>query len=211
MDGAVTTVERPTLLERAPDLAAALEALAALLGYPSAETTGWARVAAAAVASAAPDAEEPLARFVAWLESTTVSAQEETYARTFDWSPTRGLEIGWHLHGETYDRGAFLVAMRDVLRRAGLSEGGDLPDHLRLVLAAVARRPVEETEPLVESSVAPALDKILHGFGEEANPYADLVRAADATVRVFRGRFAAPALVRQPPNLPDEELGEGGR
>ncbi len=48
---------------------------------------------------------------------------EELYTRTFDLNPVCALEIGWHLFGEDYERGAFLVRMRDQLRRARARRG----------------------------------------------------------------------------------------
>ena len=176
------TVVRPS---HASASGPALGALADLLRYPGPGYAERARAAGEVVGAAAPGAAEPLARYLAWVAATEPSAQEESYTRTFDWSPTHCLELGWHLHGETYDRGAFLVTMREVLRRAGLEEEGDLPDHLRLVLGAVARLPEPETAPLVSSSLVPALAKILAGFGTEANPYADLLRATSLAVRAL--------------------------
>ena len=59
---------------------------------------------------------------------------EELYTRTFDINPVCSLEVGWHLFGEDYNRGAFLVRMRGLLREHGIEEGAELPDHLESVL-----------------------------------------------------------------------------
>ena len=42
----------------------------------------------------------------------SVEDLQELYTRTFDWNPDTSLEIGWHLYGENYERGEFLVEVR---------------------------------------------------------------------------------------------------
>ena len=65
------------------------------------------------------------------------SALEEAFTGTFDVNPACALEVGWHLFGEEYARGMFLVRMREELRKYGLAESSELPDHVSHVLAIV--------------------------------------------------------------------------
>ena len=55
---------------------------------------------------------------------------EELYIQAFDMNPGTSLDMSWHLFGETYDRGAFLVAMRQLLKEHGIDEAGELPDNI---------------------------------------------------------------------------------
>lgn len=99
------------------------------------------------------------------------AALEEAYMRTFDCNPERALEIGWHLFGESYSRGNFLVRMRAFLRDCAVDEGGELPDHLCNVLAVVARADDVLANALRTQYLLPALEKIDAGFHDDTDPY----------------------------------------
>lgn len=160
----------------------ALDALAGLLAYPDERTGEALRAALASLPAAFPAAArelEPLARAVA---DTPLHELEELFARTFDWSSDVALEIGWHLFGEQYERGAFLVRMRELLRGAAVEEGPDLPDHLGSCLRLLARVGAEEAAGLARTHVVPATAKIVAGFGAQPNPYAALLRAVAAAL-----------------------------
>lgn len=102
------------------------------------------------------------------------SAAQELYVQTFEFNPGATLELGWHLFGENYERGEFLVRMREELRRYGIAEGSDLPDHLGHVLRLIPALPHDEAKELVGLNVVPALAKIRAALA--GNPY-DLVIA----------------------------------
>ena len=61
---------------------------------------------------------------------------EELYTRTFDLNPVCTPEVGWHIYGEQYRRGRFLVQARELLKIVGVDERGELPDHLMSLLPA---------------------------------------------------------------------------
>ena len=169
----------------------ALDALAALLAYPDERLPEAVRSAGERVAVAFPEASRALEPFLRAAASTAPVALEELFARTFDWSTTVGLEVGWHLYGEQYDRGAFLVRMRERLRAAGIEEGCDLPDHLGSCLRLLGRIPAEEAAELARTSILPATAKILVGFGEDPNPYASVIRAVQAVLAEVAGPAGA--------------------
>lgn len=102
---------------------------------------------------------------------------EELYTRTFDINPVSSLDVGWHLHGETYERGAFLVQMRDLLRRCGIGESSELPDHLTHALLAVGRMEEEEAVEFISKRLLKALDKMIEGFAGKENPYEHVLTA----------------------------------
>jgi nitrate reductase delta subunit len=107
----------------------------------------------------------------------SIADLEEFYTRTFDINPVSSLEVGWHLHGETYERGAFLVTMRDVLRQCSIEESSELPDHLTHALLAVGRMSDEEAAEFVSTRLLKAMDKMLEGFSEKENPYEHVLQA----------------------------------
>ena len=185
----------------APAVAAALDALAPLFAYPSEGFALRAAEAAAALRGAAPEAAPLLDPFLLHVRDASASALEEGHTRTFDWSATCSLELGWHLYGEQYDRGAFLVAMRSRLRAVGVEEGVDLPDHVGACLRWVARAERAEAGVFARSAILPALARVLGGLAKDASPaaapYAALVRATQALVQ--RVADAVPAEAGAPP------------
>ncbi|MBX2990080.1 MAG: molecular chaperone TorD family protein [Bacteroidetes bacterium] len=153
--------------------AQALDGLATILSYPGEDYKS--RVAESLQFIAAhSDAEEMVGRLYAFskaIEGLNKGEMEELYTRTFDINPVSSLEVGWHLYGETYERGAFLVQMRNVLRRCGVEESTELPDHLTSVLHAVGRMERSEAEEFIPSRVLKAMAKMLEGFAGQENPY----------------------------------------
>lgn len=88
------------------------------------------------------------------------AAQQELYVQTFEFNPACTLEIGWHLFGENYERGEFLVRMREQLRRHGIAESTELPDHLTHLLPLAGRMEHDEGAQLAGEFLLPALAKI---------------------------------------------------
>lgn len=161
------------------------DVLAALLAYP---TEGFAARVAAAPGELRPAcarAAERLAPFVDYVQQHAPSDLEELYTRTFDINPACSLEVGWHLYGERYDRGEFLVRMRNYLRALGLPESVELPDHLTHVLPVLGRLTREDAEAFALHFVLPALDKMCAAWGEEPNPYRGVLEAIRDAVRAL--------------------------
>ena len=105
-------------------------------------------------------------------------AMQELYVQTFEFNPACTLEIGWHLFGENYERGEFLVRMREQLRRYKIAETSDLPDHLRHLLLIIALADPHEAAELGGQFVLPALRKIREALHD--NAYEPLIAAIEA-------------------------------
>ncbi|MCC6422286.1 MAG: nitrate reductase molybdenum cofactor assembly chaperone [Phycisphaerales bacterium] len=146
-------------------------ALAELLAYPGEDFHTQVKATAALLRTTQPDAAAHLDRFSQQIADQSPQQLEESYTRTFDINPVCCLEVGWHLHGDNYDRGDFMVQMRKNLRELGLEEGLELPDHLTHVLPVVGRLREDEGDELAKNSVAPAIGKMLEGLAGKENPY----------------------------------------
>jgi nitrate reductase delta subunit len=164
------------------NLSLTLEALAPLLEYPTKDYHMLAEACAASIddkdletISGGQTVSRHVATFVEKVKKLSIEEVEELYTRTFDLNPTCSLDIGWHLYGEQYARGNFLVTLREALRNHGIDEETELPDHLPSVLRLVARSGEEESSDLAGSKVHPALTKMLTAFKDENNPYASLL------------------------------------
>jgi nitrate reductase delta subunit len=128
------------------------------------------------------DFSNHLSAFISATENLSSTDMEELYTRTFDINPISSLEIGWHLYGEAYERGAFLVKMRDMLRQYGVPESTELPDHLVHVLHLLAKMDDGEADAFINSNLLPALRKMLDGFAKQSTPYEHVLRALLALV-----------------------------
>jgi len=172
-----------------------LARLAELVDYPGA-TFGHALAEQRRYADALPEpARADVLRFVDWAESRPVSEVEELYAATFDSRDDTALEVGWHLYGEAYQRGVFLVEMRGRLRQCGIEEGSELPDHLGHVLRWLAASTAPESARIERLALAPALAAIVGALERGQSPWAPLLRAVWRAVDP--GLVAAPARAPQ--------------
>jgi len=108
---------------------------------------------------------------------------QELYTRTFDINAVCTLEIGWHIYGEDYARGALLVKLREQLRLMNVPESCELPDHLTHVLLLIGRLTGEQADELAARYLLPGLDKMLEGLTEGEHPYRALIEAVSKVVR----------------------------
>lgn len=158
-------------------------ALADALDYPEDESFP-ARLEAAVthLKEPAPDLASAISRLSTALDEDGLEPLQELYTQSFDMNPAASLDIGWHLFGESYKRGAFLVGLRDDLREHSLTEGSELPDHLPSVLRLLALlEDGEHAELLLRACVVPALLSILRTLrGREDHPYVPILEAASA-------------------------------
>jgi nitrate reductase delta subunit len=163
--------------------ASVLERLAALVEYPVSEPDEQ-LLDCLEDPALDPEAGAELERFAAVAVELTVSELQEEYTATFDFTQACSLDLGWHLFGDTHERGAFMAALLDDMGRAGVPENAEMPDHLTHVLTLLARDP--ERAPALAEVVAPAVDSIARALAERASPYAHLIGAISAEVNALR-------------------------
>lgn len=142
-------------------------ALALALDYPRAWLPRRLQEAQECALRESPSVAEPLAAFCTAMDALSPEQREELYTRTFDINPVCSLEIGWQLFGEEYHRGALLVRLRSELRRHGIEETAELPDHLTHVLSLLDRMDAAQASSFAHCCVIPAVDKMLLAFGEQ--------------------------------------------
>jgi len=153
------------------------DALARLLEYPSEGFEEGVQEWSAQVAGACPGAADPMGRFTKFAVGSDTGTLQEFFTRTFEINPACTLEVGWQLFGENYNRGEFLVRMRQLLRDAGVPETSELPDHLTQVLRVLARMEPRQAAALAEESVIPAVKKMAVNLAVNENPYESVLDA----------------------------------
>ena len=162
----------------------ALELVATVLEYPDARTAGYARGAADLVVEDASELAAALEALADELDAAPAGAAEERYTPLFDLNPVCTLHVGYHLFGETYQRGAFLAGLSGELRSAGIeTKGGELADHLSYVLRLLARVSGEDDRvTLVDQALLPALNRMCVALGDSLSSWAFVIRALPSLV-----------------------------
>ncbi len=153
------------------------DALASAMTYPDTEFESKLADCLSALDEADKSTRDRVAGWAEHMRDMTPEAREEAYTRAFDMSPRCTLEIGWHLFGETYDRGTFLVWMRGQLQNFSLEEATDLPDHIRHVLPVLGRMDGADADKFSSACVLTSLETIREGLKGLDSPYETLIDA----------------------------------
>jgi nitrate reductase delta subunit len=160
----------------------AWDRLADLIEYP--ESASYAQLVTAPIdVGADRGVAEALGRFRDSVAASGARAMQERYVEAFDFDPGTTLDLGWHLFGDTPDRGAFLAALREDIVRAGVFERGELPDNLAIVLRLIARLDSTAASKLA-ARITPAVARVHERLLARNNPYADVL---DAIGRMVAG------------------------
>ena len=163
--------------------------LASLVGYPGEQYLSKAVLCLEVLAENDPEAAVPLSDFFVQTRNFSLEELQELYAATFDLDPACSLEVGWHLFGENYERGEFLVKMRGEMRRLGVAESTELPDHLTHALAALGHMEGQEAADFAAACLFPALDKMRAALKGKSNPFENVLLAAG---QVLEHRYPRP-------------------
>ncbi|MDQ0339085.1 nitrate reductase delta subunit [Caldalkalibacillus uzonensis] len=95
--------------------------------------------------------QDHLRQFIEWV---TAQAEEELldhYVSTFDFGKKTNLYITYIRHGETRDRGAELLALKQLYARAGFAmTDKELPDYLPLMLEFASCGPEKEVKKMLK-------------------------------------------------------------
>jgi nitrate reductase delta subunit len=162
--------------------------LAALVSYPRNDLGSRVRDCANALHATSPAAAEEIERLAYATSETPLDVLQDVYVAAFDFDPDCSLELGWHLYGESFERGEFLSTIREGLERLGIPETEGLPDHLVNVLTLLAREEPGRAAALAER-ITPAITHVREALQHRRNFYAHLLAAIDlAVVSLHAGR-----------------------
>ncbi|MFD5669891.1 nitrate reductase molybdenum cofactor assembly chaperone [Streptomyces anthocyanicus] len=155
-----------------------LRLLSLLLQYPDAALTAARPVLTATVEALPPSpATEHLSTFTTWFTGQEPDALEQHYVETFDLRRRSGLYLTYYLHGDTRRRGMALLTLAQRYRATGWdTDGGELPDHLPVVLeyAALAGPRAGEAPLRLHRR---GLELIHHALSDGGSPYRHVLAA----------------------------------
>ncbi|MEL4359114.1 MULTISPECIES: nitrate reductase molybdenum cofactor assembly chaperone [unclassified Luteococcus] len=152
-----------------------------LLSYPDEELLGRLPVLRAAIAET-PFAPAFAATF-GHLESQSLTESQSFHVQEFDISRRHALHLSYWTDGDTRRRGEVLAGIKQVYRDSGLlvDLGGELPDHLPLVLEfAALGDPQRGTELLTR--YRPSLELLRMQLERDDLPQAGILQALCSTL-----------------------------
>ena len=155
--------------------AALYDEFAAVVKYPDAGFQDRARQCKNLLKDEESNIKVYIDTFVERMTDRTLDELEEQYIRTFDMNPTCSMDTGWQLFGEDYNRGLYMVKVRGEMRKFGIVETSELPDHLTNVLQVLGRMDEDDAISFARACVIPAVKKTLAGLSED-NSYHPLIQ-----------------------------------
>lgn len=157
-----------------------LRAMAALLGYPSAELKrhiGEVRAALHSEAVLPADALRRLAPLLTSFETEDLLDLQAHYSELFDSSRSLSLHLFEHVHGESRERGQAMIDLgRQYIDRGFIMKDSELPDFLPAFLEFLSCSPPPEAREWL-SEPAHVLAALEQRLSERKSPYAAIFHA----------------------------------
>ena len=185
------------------DQASAWQTISLLLDYPDETLLERVPLLTGVVDGLPDDVRMPLRRFLAHLGATDLGELQRDYVDTFDVTRRCCLHLTYFLHGDTRNRGAALVRIKQDYRRHGVQftdEDAELPDHLCVALEFGATVDADTTWRLLNDHRV-GIELLRVALVERDSPWLDVVEALRATLPVLAGddHEALARLIEQGP------------
>jgi nitrate reductase delta subunit len=200
---------RPALAAHVAE-AAVWQSAALLLSYPDDRLLADLPTVRRALSRLPAELGLPLSEVVDHLSSTPPAEARAAYVETFDSRRRHNLYLTYFIHGDTRRRGVALLRFKQTYLRGGFvldtDDGGELPDHLCVVLEFAATVDRDEGLRLLLDHRA-GLELLRMALTETRSPWTGAVRAVCATLPPLRSdeRDAVRRLAADGP--PAEEVG----
>lgn len=151
------------------------DSLGALLCYPETNFRKRLQECLSNLKTSKSPALPHILRFEEEVTDKSIINLEELFTRTFDINPECVLEAGWQLYQENYERGNFIVKMRQLMREFDLPESTELPDHLTHLLQTIGRINDDQVGGFLSKYALPAIEKMQKGLKNKDNPYNNVI------------------------------------
>ena len=135
------------------------------------------------------DLRMPLRRFLDHVTDVGLEELQRDYVDTFDVTRRCCLHLTYFLHGDTRNRGAALVQIKQNFRRHGVEftdDDAELPDHLSVVLEFGATVDAPTAWKLLNDHRV-GIELLRRALAERSSVWLDVVDALRATLPVLAG------------------------
>ncbi len=150
--------------------------IAEALEYPTEHTPALTNEAAENTSN--PPLADALGDLATWLDGRDLDEVREVYTRMFDLSPVCTMNVGYHVFGDTYARGALLAGLVTEMRGVGLDPGNELPDYLPNLLRLAGRLSDEEDiDLMIRNLIVPGLDRMDETLDSQSDPWGVILAA----------------------------------
>ncbi|MGI5221551.1 nitrate reductase molybdenum cofactor assembly chaperone [Nocardia sp. CA-290969] len=187
--------------------AAAWQAQSLLLGYPDETLHRNLGLLGTVAGTLPPPVGDPLARFLAHVQRSSLFELAADYVATFDHRKRFSPYLTYFAYGDTRKRGVALLRFKQTYQAAGLRlSDEELPDHLSVVLEFAASGHADTGLRLLTEHRA-GLELMRRGLRETGAPWADVLDSVVATLPALAGREedAIARLIAEGP--PEESVG----
>ncbi len=205
------SARRPQPALPAAQLTAVWQSVSLLLDYPDPALLARVDLLRSVAAGLPPAIGDSLRGFLDHLEVTPLPVLQADYVETFDSRRRCNLFLTYFAHGDTRKRGMALLRFKQTYLSAGFvldpeSSGGELPDHLCVVLEFAATGDQALGRDLILDHRA-GLELLRLSLRDMSSPWAPLLDAVTTTLPPLRGdeRDAVRRLAAEGP--PEEEVG----
>jgi len=100
---------------------------------------------------------------------------EEIYTSTFDLQPVCFPYVSYQIVGESYERSAIMLYLKELYKKYNFNENQELPDHLSIIFKFLSNINEEKIEKELIELLLPSLNKMIQGFKNKSNPYYSLL------------------------------------
>ncbi|MBI2854605.1 MAG: molecular chaperone TorD family protein [Chloroflexi bacterium] len=151
---------------------------ARVMDYPTGSFSESAATCCGALEMQCPAAAAPMLSFASLTRRLPLRTLEEAYTQAFDLDNSNTLYLGYHLFGDGPKRSSFLIHLHDAYAANGVECGGELGDHLCVMLRFLGvTSDFQFTGPLLEECMVPTLGRIEKGLQKDKNQYWLAVRS----------------------------------
>ncbi|WCJ60117.1 nitrate reductase molybdenum cofactor assembly chaperone [Fontisphaera persica] len=171
------------LENEAANSTAGWQCLGRLLEYPGADFAARLTEAARMMPGWSVAVRQAWERFSSAVGRMSPDEREELYTATFDLCPACVPYVGIHLFGEeNYRRGRFMAALLERYAEEGFATGGELPDHLAVLLRFAAQTEDAEQRELTQFCLLGPLRRMQESLAEE-HPYRALLEMVEEALK----------------------------
>ena len=125
-----------------------------------------------------PKAAKEIDQFCSYCSCVELSKLEEVFTRTFDLAAICSPYVTGYIFGdENFDRGTLMAVLGEKYTEYGFNSGGELPDHLAILLRFSGWLDEEALDELIKFCLLQPVSEMVDRLKDSDNPYYFLLSA----------------------------------